>query len=51
MGRSGLLYPESHPHGDWVSPQVFANTSDKILFLGLEPEWAYIAATENIQNQ
>ncbi len=51
MGRSGLLYPESHPHGDWVSPQVFANTSDKILFLGLEPEWAYIAATENVQNQ
>ncbi|MBE6901462.1 MAG: extracellular solute-binding protein [Ruminococcaceae bacterium] len=50
MGRSGLLYPESHPHGDWVSPQVFATTSDKILFLGLEPEWTYIAATENIQN-
>lgn len=50
MGRSGLLYPESHPHGDWVSPQVFAATSDKILFLGLEPEWTYIAATENIQN-
>ncbi len=50
MGRSGLLYPTSHPHGDWVSPQVFATTSDKILFLGLEPEWAYIAMTENVQN-
>ncbi len=50
MGRSGLLYPTSHPHGDWVSPQVFATASDKILFLGLEPEWTYIASTENIQN-
>lgn len=50
MGRSGLLYPTSHPHGDWVSPQVFASVSDKILFLGLEPEWTYIASTENIQN-
>jgi len=50
MGRSGLLYPESHPHGDWVSPQVWATCSDKILFLGMEPEWTYIAATEQIQN-
>ncbi|MGN0688257.1 MAG: ABC transporter substrate-binding protein [Oscillospiraceae bacterium] len=50
MGRSGLLYPESHPHGDWVSPQVWAKCSDKILFLGMEPEWTYIAATEEIQN-
>ncbi len=51
MGRSGLLYPTSHPHGDWVSPQVFASVSDKILFLGLEPEWTYIACTENLQNK
>ncbi|MBP1544097.1 MAG: extracellular solute-binding protein [Oscillospiraceae bacterium] len=50
MGRSGILYPTDHPHGDWVSPQVFAYTSDKILFLGLEPEWTYIASTENLQN-
>jgi len=50
MGRSGLLYPESHPHGDWVSPQMWATCSDKILFLGMEPEWSYIAATETIQN-
>ncbi len=51
MGRSGLLYPSSHPHGDWVSPQVWAPVSDKILFLGMEPEWTYQAATEEIQNQ
>ena len=50
MGRNGLLYPESHPHGDWVSPQIWATVSDKILFLGMEPEWTYIAATETIQN-
>ncbi len=50
MGRSGLLYPDSHPHGDWVSPQVWATCSDKLLFLSMEPEWTYIAATEEIQN-
>ena len=50
MGRSGLLYPEGHPHGDWVSPQVWATCSDKLLFLSMEPEWTYIAATEEIQN-
>lgn len=50
MGRSGLLYPTSQPHGAWVSPQVFATVSDKILFIGLEPEWGYIAMTENVQN-
>ncbi len=50
IGRSGMLYPESHPFGDWVSPQTWATCSDKILFLGMEPEWTYIAATETIQN-
>ena len=50
LGRSGLLYPTEHPHGDWVSPQIWATVSDKILFLGMEPEWTYIAATETVQN-
>jgi len=50
LGRNSLLYPADHPHGDWVSPQVWATCSDKILFLGMEPEWTYIAATEQIQN-
>ncbi len=50
LGRNGLLYPADHPHGDWVSPQVWAPVSNKILFLGTEPEWTYIAATEQIQN-
>ena len=50
MGRSGLLYPTSHPFGAWVSPQVFAERCDKILFVGHEPEWGYIAMTENVQN-
>ena len=49
-GRSGLLYPADHPHGDWVSPEVWAKCSDKLLFLSMEPEWTYIAATETIQN-
>lgn len=46
---SGLSY--DFQYGDWVSPQVFAKTSDKILFLVMEPEWTYIAATEEVQNQ
>ncbi len=50
LGRNGLLYPADHPHGDWVSPQTWSGCSDKILFLGMEPEWTYIAATEEIQN-
>ncbi len=50
LGRNSLLYPADHPHGDWVSPQIWATVSDKILFLGMEPEWTYIAATETIQN-
>ncbi len=48
LGRNGVLY--AGQHGDWVSPQVWAPISDKILFLGMEPEWTYIAATEEIQN-
>lgn len=50
LDRSGLFYPDSHPYGDWVSPQVWAPVSDKILFLMMEPEWTYIAATEQVQN-
>lgn len=46
---SGLSY--DFQYGDWVSPQIFAKTSDKILFLVMEPEWTYIAATEEVQNQ
>ena len=49
-GRSGLLYPPEHPHGDWVDPATWAKVSDKLLFLSMEPEWTYIAATEAIQN-
>lgn len=48
MYRDGLAYGKQY--GDWVSPQVFAQHCDNILFLGMEPEWSYIAATETIQN-
>lgn len=48
LERNGVLYEGQH--GDWVSPQIWAPISDKILFLGMEPEWTYIAATEQIQN-
>ncbi|MDE7193831.1 MAG: extracellular solute-binding protein [Oscillospiraceae bacterium] len=36
---------------DWVSPQLFATNCDKLLFLGMEPEWTYTAATQEIQNK
>ena len=52
MGRNGLLYPMSHPHGDWIDPTAWAKSySDKILFLGLEPEWTYEAAAKAVQDQ
>lgn len=35
---------------DWVPPDLWATNCDKLLFLGMEPEWTYIAATEKIQN-
>ncbi|MGN0649944.1 MAG: ABC transporter substrate-binding protein [Oscillospiraceae bacterium] len=46
--REGLTYGKQY--GDWVSPQVFSLHSDTLLFTCTEPEWTYIAATENIQN-
>lgn len=36
--------------GSWVDPALWATNADKLLFLGMEPEWTYIAATEKIQN-
>lgn len=45
---AGLGYDKQY--GDWVPPQTFATNSDKLLFLVMEPEWTYIAATEQIQN-
>lgn len=47
--RDGLTYDKSY--GDWVSPQVFSTACDNILFTCTEPEWTYIAATENLQNK
>lgn len=48
LGRNGLNYAGEN-HGNWVSPQTWAKMSDKLLFLGMEPEWTYIAATEEMQ--
>lgn len=50
LGRNGLLYAGEN-HGNWVPPQTWATISDQLLFLGMEPEWTYIAATEEIQNK
>ena len=47
--RDGVMYAKQL--GDWVPPQTFATNCDKLLFLGMEPEWTYIAATQEIQNK
>ncbi len=46
--RDGVSYGKEL--GDWVSPQTFATECDRLLFLCMEPEWTYIAATEQLQN-
>lgn len=46
--RDGVMYAKQL--GDWVPPQTFAVECDRLLFLGMEPEWTYIAATEQLQN-
>lgn len=46
--RDGLVYQGEF--GDWVSPQTWAQNSDKLLFLGMNPEWTYSAASSEIQN-
>jgi multiple sugar transport system substrate-binding protein len=48
LNRDGVMYAKQL--GDWVPPQTFATNCDKLLFLGMEPEWTYTAATEQIQN-
>ncbi len=47
--RDGVMYAKQL--GDWVPPQTFATNCDRLLFLGMEPEWTYIAATEELQNK
>lgn len=48
LNRDGVMYAKQL--GDWVSPQTFATNCDKLLFLAMEPEWSYIAETEQLQN-
>ena len=51
--RDGVAYGSKYEKqwGDWVPPQTFADHCDQLLFLGMEPEWTYTAATEQIQNK
>lgn len=46
--RDGLTY--QNEIGDWVSPETWAVNCDRILFLGMGPEWTYSAASGTIQN-
>ncbi|MBQ9948934.1 MAG: extracellular solute-binding protein, partial [Oscillospiraceae bacterium] len=48
LNRDGLMYEREL--GDWVDPALWSVNSDRILFLGMEPEWCYTAATERAQN-
>lgn len=47
--RNGLTYQGEL--GDWVSPQTWADNSDRILFLGMNPEWTYGAAAKQVQDK
>lgn len=46
--RDGLTYQKEI--GDWVSPELWADNSGRILFLGMGPEWTYSAASGAVQN-
>lgn len=47
--RNGLTHQGEL--GDWVSPQLWADNSDRVLFLGMNPEWTYAAAAAQVQNK
>ncbi|MGN0700324.1 MAG: ABC transporter substrate-binding protein [Oscillospiraceae bacterium] len=47
--RNGLVYQDEF--NEWVSPQVWARNSRRLLFLGMNPEWTYTAAASEIQNK
>lgn len=46
--RDGLVHQGEL--GDWVSPQTWAKNSEQLLFLGMNPEWTYTAASSEILN-
>ncbi|MBE6902354.1 MAG: extracellular solute-binding protein [Ruminococcaceae bacterium] len=48
LHRDGLMYNKEL--GDWVPPTLWATNSEQVLFLGMEPSWAYSDATKAIQN-
>lgn len=48
LNRDGVM--NGRELNDWVSPELFAQNCDKLLFLGMEPEWTYTAATKQVQN-
>lgn len=47
--RNGLTYQDEF--NEWVSPQLWAANSRRLLFLGMNPEWTYTAAAESVQNK
>lgn len=48
LNRDGVM--SGRELNDWVSPELFAQNCDKLLFLGVEPELAYTAATKGVQD-
>lgn len=47
--RYGVMFQPSE-FNYWLSPELWATNSDRVLFIGIEPEWCYSAATAKIQN-
>ena len=46
--RDGLVYQNEFV--DWLSPQLWAKNSDRVLFYGMNPDWVYSEAAAAVQN-
>ncbi len=46
--RDGLVYQNEFV--EWLSPQLWAKNSDRVLFYGMNPDWVYSEAAAAVQN-
>lgn len=46
--RDGLVYQNEFV--DWLSPQLWAKNSERVLFYGMNPDWVYSEASSAVQN-
>lgn len=46
--RDGLVYQNEFV--EWLSPQLWAKNSERVLFYGMNPDWVYSEASGAVQN-